>query len=269
MKYKIMTLITVISLIFSVLYCQVDAKSFRKFSKSQDKNAQRIAKVVADNWEKYGCLPSVAIAQAFIESTLGEHCTGYNLWGIRSGAEQYDSLDDGIYRYMRVINNGYYKGAPFCKDYKKQIRRILDGGYCTPEGEYYNNVIWTIQAYGLYRYDEQMFKKIKSKSKSKKSIKPATKANKEDKYEIDYNDRLFEPYTACNNDNIDKYVIYTNRDDITGGAVYLYDEDKKFIGIYEVVSVDSEHMKYGTIIINNKELNNKRIYLKVYEDAVG
>lgn len=269
MKYKIMTLVTVISLIFSVLYCQVDAKSFRNFSKSQDKNAQRIAKVVADNWEKYGCLPSVAIAQAFIESTLGEHCTGYNLWGIRSGAEQYDSLDDGIYRYMRVINNGYYEGAPFCKDYKKQIRRILDGGYCTPEGEYYNNVIWTIQAYGLYRYDEQMFKKIKSKSKLKKSIKPATKVSKEDKYEINYSDRLFEPYTACNNDDIDKYVIYTNRSNITGGAVYLYDEDKKFIGIYEVISVDSEYMKYGTIIINNKALNNKRIYLKVYEDAVG
>lgn len=96
----------------------------RKFNEEQQKKAEQIAYVVSNNWEEYGVLPSVAIAQAMQESQLGERARGHNLWGIRSGAEQYASLDAGIYRYMEVINNGYYKGAPGTTDYHTQLRRF-------------------------------------------------------------------------------------------------------------------------------------------------
>lgn len=133
------------------------AKKIRNFDDpNQQKNAETIARICVENWEKYGCLPSVAIAQAFVESTLGKHCPSgsNNLWGICSGAVSYSSIEDGVYGYMRVINNGYYKGAPHCKDYSTQISRILAGGYCTPVGDYYSNAIWTIEHYQLYEYDK-------------------------------------------------------------------------------------------------------------------
>lgn len=133
------------------------AKKIRNFNDpNQQKNAETIAKICIENWEKYGCLPSVAIAQAFIESTLGKYCPSgsNNLWGICSGAVKYNSIEDGVYGYMRVINNGYYKGAPHCKDYSTQISRILAGGYCIPAEGYYSNIIWTIKHYQLYEYDK-------------------------------------------------------------------------------------------------------------------
>lgn len=141
----------------AILNVKEVTKKIRNFSDpNQQRNAETIAKICVDNWKKYGCLPSVAIAQAFVESTLGKHCPSgsNNLWGICSGAVRYDSIEDGVYGYMRVINNGYYKGAPHCKDYSTQISRILAGGYCTPVGDYYSNAIWTIEHYQLYEYDK-------------------------------------------------------------------------------------------------------------------
>lgn len=125
-------------------------------TKKQWETADVIAEVAAENYEKYGVLPSVAVAQAFIESTLGTYCRGNNLWGIRSGAESYPSLEAGVLRYLEVINNGYYVGAPFASDYRTQLRCILDGGYCQPVGPYYENATWSIEHYGFDKYDEMI-----------------------------------------------------------------------------------------------------------------
>lgn len=56
-------------------------------------------------------------------------------------------------RIWRVINNGCYGTAPFTKNASSQISKILAGGYCTPVGDYYSNVMWIINKYGLERFD--------------------------------------------------------------------------------------------------------------------
>ena len=128
----------------------------KALSKKQWERADVIAEVAAENYEQYGVLPSVAVAQAFIESTLGKHCSGNNLWGINSGAEHYSSLESGTMRYLRVINNGCYPGAPFESNYSKQITKIISGGYCEPAGPYISNVIWSIRHYNFDRYDKMV-----------------------------------------------------------------------------------------------------------------
>ena len=122
-------------------------------SDSQKQRAYTIARVCINEWDRYGVLPSVAIAQAMVESTLGKYCSGNNLWGIASGAISYDSLESGVYGYLKVINNGCYGSAPFTRDSSSQINKILSGGYCVPVGEYYENATWIIDHYGLERFD--------------------------------------------------------------------------------------------------------------------
>ncbi len=125
-----------------------------ELSNAQRQRAYTIANICIKEWDKYGVLPSVAIAQAMIESTLGEHCSGYNLWGIASGKVRYSSLSDGVYGYLRVINNGCYGTAPFTKTASDQIRKILNGGYCVPVGNYYNDAMWIINHYKLRKFDK-------------------------------------------------------------------------------------------------------------------
>ena len=143
-------------LIFGLLLSLLVTKPCYALTKDQWDRADTIAEIASDSYEEYGVLPSIAIAQAFIESTLGECCSGNNLWGICSGAVHYDSLESGIYGYLRVINNGCYGSAPFTKDASSQISKILAGGYCVPIGDYYNNVMWIINKYGLERFDQMI-----------------------------------------------------------------------------------------------------------------
>lgn len=125
-------------------------------SEVQKQRAYTIANICIKEWKNYGVLPSVAIAQAMQESTLGKFCSGNNLWGIKSGAVSYDSLESGVYGYLRVINNGCYGSAPFTRNSSDQISKILAGGYCTPVGDYYSNVMWIINKYGLERFDKMI-----------------------------------------------------------------------------------------------------------------
>lgn len=120
----------------------------------QQQRVYTIARVCINEWKNYGVLPSVAIAQAMQESTLGKYCRGNNLWGICSGSVHYSSLESGVYGYLRVINNGCYGSAPFTKDASSQISKILAGGYCVPVGNYYNDVMNIINKYGLERFDK-------------------------------------------------------------------------------------------------------------------
>lgn len=230
----------------------------RELPNRQRQMADRIAQFCMENWEKYGVLPSVCVGQAFIESTLGEHCSGNNMWGIRSGAESYNSVESGVLRYLQVINNGCYKGAPFQKDYHRQIRIILDGGYCEPVGDYYENIIWSIQTYGFDRYDRELFRKLQEKKKSEKQEKRFIKRAK----------RPLEPYTATYNGNAENGVIYTDSESIRGGCVMVYNRKKRFVGIYDVRPVTNGSIRGNTVISSIKGLRGK-IYMKVYEEAVG
>ena len=121
------------------------------------RNADRIAKTCIKYYKTYGVLPSVSVAQAFVETGIGTAYNNGNLWGISSNNYGgYSSIEAGCVAYLKVINNGYYKGAPFAKNYKTQIRRILYGGYCDGEEEYISDVIHIIQKYNLTDYDKYL-----------------------------------------------------------------------------------------------------------------
>ena len=150
----------------------------RTLTKAQQRRADIIAQICIDNWDKYGVLPSTCLAQAFVESTMGDHCSGYNLWGIKAGKVKYSDLEKGTIAYLEVINNGYYKNAPFCKGYKTQIKRILAGGYCVPADGYYGDAVWAIEAYDFTSYDEKLFKELKKKKAEKARKKAQREAKK-------------------------------------------------------------------------------------------
>ena len=158
-------------LLMSFISINVNNKSADALSRMQKRNAERIAKYTADHYDKYGVLPSIAVAQAMQESSLGKHCPNYNMWGLASGKIYCSSVENGCQKYLRVINNGCYKGAPFCKDWRTQIRRILRGGYCEPVGSYYSCVVSIVNRYNLTKYDKKMWKDRKAAKEAKKKLK--------------------------------------------------------------------------------------------------
>lgn len=237
-------------LVVTLLLCSVstaNAGNTRTFTKAQQQRVDTIVKICSENWEKYGVLPSVCITQAFIESTLGEHCSGYNLWGIASGAESYSSLEDGVYRYLRVINNGYYDKALYCKDAPTQIRRILDGGYCKPIGDYYENALWTLDTYNLTKYDEQMFKQIAKEKAEKKRLKKHKKT-----------------FIVVYDATVPSNAIAVDTSIIKKGAVCVF-EKYDLIGIYDVV----DGSKGLFLKTSDLSMVGKKVKLEVHEEAKG
>lgn len=116
--------------------------------------ADRIAKVCIDSYKKYGVLPSVCVGQAFQETGIGTAYNNGNLWGICSNRYGgYTSIEAGCLKYLRVINNGYYKGAPFNKSYSSTLRKIAPN-YCPDNPNYANEVISLIEKYNLTDYDK-------------------------------------------------------------------------------------------------------------------
>ena len=146
-----------------------DAGAAATFSAQQQKRVNVIYKVVSKekNWKTYGSLPSVCIAQAYVESTMGEAGNRNNLWGLGGGRYSYRTLKRGIYAYMKCINKSYYTryGATSTRSWKKQISRILRGGYCVPAGGYYAKVARVVKQFGLEKYDKKMFAEHKKAKK--------------------------------------------------------------------------------------------------------
>ena len=124
-------------------------------SEEQLRVADEIAHTVASNYEEYGVLPSVAVGQAMQESQLGKVCPSNNLWGISTGNyTPFSSLDEGIFTYLKCINNGYYDGALFERNYTTAMYHIQSGGYCQPSDGYASAVISCIEKYGFAEYDD-------------------------------------------------------------------------------------------------------------------
>ena len=228
---KKLCIILTIILIFSV-----STASAKTLDKEKSKTADAIAEICTENWEEYGVLPSVAVAQAFIESTLGEHCSGFNLWGIRSGAEQYSSLEEGAFRYLAVINNGYYDKALFQMDYRKQMKEILNGGYCQPVGDYYENAIWSIEEYNFDRYDMKLSRKLKKQNQKKE-------------------------FTLIHDDSIPVGTVAIDKKIVKSGSVQI----RELCGFYDVI----QGGKGFKIKMNNPKADGMKIHLDVFEDAVG
>ncbi len=183
-----------------------DAQAKLKFSKETQKRVDQIYDTVSTekNWETYGSLPSVCIAQAFVESGIGNAGRANNLWGLGGGRYSYKSLKKGVYAYMQCINKSYYTryGSTDTKSWKKQIRAILKGGYCVPAYGYYNKVARVIKAYGLVKYDKKMFKEIKEARKARKVKEKKAKEKKEhekkEKLLQDILSALSDRFSNCN-----------------------------------------------------------------------
>lgn len=167
-------LLVIVSLIMLCLLQGVNTQA-KSLSGTQERKANKIAKICTEKYKKYGVLPSVCIGQAMVESGIGRRCRANNLWGLRCGRARYSSLENGTVAYLKCINNGYYKKAPFQKNYKKQVRAIVRGGYCEPAGNYYYNVTKVIKSYNLTRYDRKMFKELQAKKKAAAAKKRAAK----------------------------------------------------------------------------------------------
>jgi len=129
--------------------------------------AKTIAKICQDNWDWAGILPSVAIAQAFVESGLG---VGPNLFGCIGDAGK--GVEAATISYLHVMHNQYFKGrAAFITSPSKQIASILKGGlYCEgeyPGGSYNYNVLSSIARYNWDKFDKPILKKIREEKASK------------------------------------------------------------------------------------------------------
>ena len=174
-------------LVAAVLAGSSTEASAAKFTGKQKKIVDTIYDVVSTekNWETYGSLPSVCIAQAYVESGVGAAGRRNNLWGLNGGRASYRTLKQGVYAYMKCINKRWYTryGATDTKNWKKQIRRILRGGYCVPASGYYNKVQRVVRMYNLEKYDEKMFDEHKEAKKKRKEAAKAKAAKEKEKKE--------------------------------------------------------------------------------------
>lgn len=142
-------------------------------------------------WTVYNVLPSVAIAQAALESAWGESGLAVkynNLFGIKGNYggnsqimetwENYGGVDYTIQDAFRVYPNweasikdygvflnvnSRYKYALGLTDYKQQITEIIAAGYAT-DPDYVSKIISIVEANGLVEYDKAVFGKKESET---------------------------------------------------------------------------------------------------------
>ena len=154
-------------------------------SRSAKSTAKQIADICIKEWDNYGIWPSVAIAQAFVESGLG---SGPNLFGCLGHAGR--GTESATYGYLGVLQNQYFRGrANFAQDPDTQIGLILKGGnYCAgeyPGGHYHNLVINNIDNYNWDRFDRIIRRKIKAKKERK-----LRKQRQKQPFRLEFSDEL-------------------------------------------------------------------------------
>lgn len=269
---RIVTLGTALSLAISPM--QVDAISL---SSNQRYIADRIAEITADHWDEYGVLPSVAVAQAFVESSLGDHrpaSGNYNCWGILSGDVWYDTLAEGTMGYLRVISDKkYYAGATFKTDYHDQLRTILDGGYCQPEGNYWNEAMFGYRNFGFAKYDEEMFEaqrqeKIRKRKERRRRRRIARRKKRQALREAKRIGNFTKEFTVLQDDSLTwNREVVVSADIFKGTGTIAIEYDLDIVGIYDVKV--SKKIKGRTIKINNPKYHGEAVKLIVKEEAKG
>jgi flagellum-specific peptidoglycan hydrolase FlgJ len=116
--------------------------------------------------------PSVLLAQAILESGSGKHRIGNNLFGVKAHKKwkgktrtartaagnatfrDYDSVEDSIIDFGRVLSNPRYAKARGTNDYRVAAQAIQDGGYAGSETDYASKLIRIIEQYKLFELDE-------------------------------------------------------------------------------------------------------------------
>lgn len=189
-----------------------DASAAAKFNKKTQKIVDEIYETVSTekNWKTYGSLPSVCIAQAWVESGIGMAGRKNNLWGLGGGRYSYKSLKQGIYAYMKCINKSYYTryGATDTKSWKKQIRSILKGGYCVPAAGYYSKIERVVKTYGLEEYDKKMFADHKAAKLAREAEKKAKAEAEKQKKEKEAVETLMKSIPSVLSDHIEDNQLF-------------------------------------------------------------
>ena len=105
----------------------------------------KIVEVCRNNYCIYGVYPSVCLAQAILESSLGDVCRPNNYWGLNQGKTCYASLEDGVIAYLECIN------------YRDQLYSIATGGYCGSNWFWYwETCVQIIEENALWVYDQNL-----------------------------------------------------------------------------------------------------------------
>lgn len=160
MKKTMITVITTIVMLFGLMNNTITTQaSTYHLDEEQKYIAEEITRICTERWQECGVLPSVCIAQAYMESHIGKYCYKNNLWGLYGGYTSFDTLEDGINAYIDTINNGYYDDALWHTNPDYVIDAIWEGGYCTTDkSTYCGGVKWIIEEFDLTRYDKEILK---------------------------------------------------------------------------------------------------------------
>lgn len=252
MRYRKIIAIT-LSMILFMNPMTVFAKS-TELTEKQKETASKVAEVVSGKWEEYGVLPSVAVAQTFVESSLGvNQVRPNNLWGLRPGGEysSYRNLNDGIHAYLKILNNGLYDNALYKKEYEVQLQKILEGGYYGEDDggtieEYYKDCVDSIRDYHFEQYDKKLFKRLRKKEEHKRM-------KKWDK-----------TYTIVYDNSVGEHEVMVDKKIIKSGVVQIW-KKKELQGIYDAV-LGQKGRKIG---ISNQELDGMKVKIEVNEEAKG
>ncbi len=129
--------------------------------------------------DEYGILPSVLIAQAILETGWGKKSIGNNIFGIKAGRSwtgktqivttkeddgngnlypikatfrDYDSIDDSIMDYAKLMNTPNYSLVRNTKSYKIATSALQSAGYAT-DTKYASKLNDIIESSNLTKYD--------------------------------------------------------------------------------------------------------------------
>lgn len=168
---------------------------------SRKDTADAIADICIEEWDTYGILPSVAVAQAFVESGLGSG--GSNLFGV-NGCSGLGPVS-ATYRYLQCLHNEYFKGKAAWKDSpEEQMYYILERGfYCEgeyPYGRYYYNVLGSIDRYGWRKYDRTLEERLRVREKKARQKKERRNRNfrQQMPFKIVFSDKIRIGECMCN-----------------------------------------------------------------------
>ena len=167
--------------------------------KYQEEFINKVGEFAKDDWEKFGILPSITIAQAILESSFGRSelaTKANNLFGIKgdydgygylkdswevidgkdtsmeSWFKHYPSWEEGIADHGQVFigsdwRKQHYAGTIGKKDYRK-ASKALTGKYAT-DPAYHTKLISNIEKYNLTKFDP-VFEEPKEEVKLKKLV---------------------------------------------------------------------------------------------------
>jgi flagellum-specific peptidoglycan hydrolase FlgJ len=143
---------------------------------------ERISKVAIENYSEYNILPSLAVAQAALESGWGKKHIQNNIYGIKADKSwtgkvatrktrewngkkyiikndkfrAYDSLKESVLDYLKLLGKSKrYERVRRAKDYKEACRLVYESGYAT-DPKYSEKLINIIETNKLYLYDQKI-----------------------------------------------------------------------------------------------------------------